>query len=423
MTIQEPAHSQSLVRRLTRLNLTVLFSSMVMSFVLIGVILWFTARERQADAAELAGLQSATNLAAMLVFQDQSEARRELDLLASRRDLAAVAIFNPEGQLFTHTNLPQPLFVAATDTVQRDYHGLTITLQVPIRERQEIVGYLVLHERMQQLMQWFLQGLLLMSGIMAVLYVLSARVLVRIQQRALQPLVELSALAERVATERNFALRGRVYYPDELGSLTKRFNELLKRAEIWQGELTSQLQHANEQSEQLSQLALHDSLTGLGNRLAFQQALSQRVAHSVQHQQLLALVFIDLDNFKYVNDTYGHDAGDALLILVSQRLSQVLRSDDFLGRLGGDEFAVLLPNQVSPQACEQVCHRLLAQIREPLVVHGQVMPVGASLGVAFCPQHTTQADTLLQYADEAMYVAKRAGKNDYYIYQTQPMAE
>lgn len=417
MTTQEPAHSQSLVRRLTRLNLTVLFSSMVMSFLLIGLMLWFTARERQGDAAELAGLQSATNLAAMLVFQDQIEAKRELELLASRRDLAALAIFDAKGQLFAHAHLPKPLLFAASTGVERSYHGLLISLQVPIREKQEIVGYLVLHERMQQLMQWFLQGLLLMSGCMAVLYLLCARVLVRIQQRALQPLVELSALAERVATERNFALRGRVYYPDELGSLTKRFNELLKRAEIWQSELTSQLQHANEQSEQLTQLALHDSLTGLGNRLAFHQALSQQVAQSVQQQQLLALVFIDLDNFKFVNDTYGHDAGDALLVLVSQRLSQVLRCDDFLCRLGGDEFAVLLPHQASLQACELVCQRLLAQIREPLIVHGQVMPVGASLGVALCPQHTTKADTLLQYADEAMYVAKRAGKNDYHVYQ------
>lgn len=413
----KPARSQSLVRRLTRLNLTVLFSSMVMSFVLIGSILWFTARQRQGDAAELAGLQLATNLAAMLVFQDQIEAKRELELLASRRDLAALAVFDAKGQLFAQTALTVPSVQLGNEQLQRSYQGLTLTLQLPIRERQEIVGYLVIHERMHQLMNWFLQGLLLMSGIMALLYALCARVLVRVQQRALQPLVELSALAERVASERNFALRGRVYYPDELGSLTQRFNELLKRAEIWQTELKTQLQHANEHSEQLTQLALHDSLTGLANRHAFSQALSQHVAQSVQQQQLLALVFIDLDNFKFVNDTYGHDAGDALLLLVSQRLSQVLRSDDLLCRLGGDEFAVLLPNQTQQQATEWVCQRLLAQIREPLVVQGHVMPVGASIGVAFCPTDTTQADTLLQYADEAMYVAKRAGKNAYHFYQ------
>lgn len=415
--------AQSLVRRLTRLNLTVLFVSLVTSFMLIALVLWITARERQADSAELAALQTANNVAAMLLFQDHIEARQELTLLASRRELAALALYDAKGQLFANSDLAVPALQYQTESLQRQFQHLTIQLSVPVHERGEFVGTLVVHEKLHQLMSWFLQGLVLISGIMALLYLLCARILVRIQQRALQPLVELSALAERVATERNFTLRARVYRNDELGSLSRRFNELLKRSEIWQGELKTQLQHANEQSEQLSHLALFDSLTGLANRHQFSQLLSQMTAHSCQHQQLLALLFIDLDNFKYVNDTYGHDAGDALLILVSQRLSGVLRGADVLCRLGGDEFALLLPGQTNVQATELVCQRLLEQMRQPLIVHDHVMPVGASIGIAFCPLHATAPDTLLQHADAAMYVAKRAGKNDYHIWQANDVVQ
>lgn len=409
--------ARSLVRRLTRLNLTVLFVSMVASFLLIAIVLWLTARERQGDAAELAALQTAGNVAAMLVFQDKAEAARELALLASRRDLAAIALYDADGKLFARSQLPLPANITAPSQLSRQYQGLTVHIWVPVYERSEQVGILVITENMHRLMQWFMQGLLLMSAIMAGLYLLCARILVRIQQHALQPLLELSALAEQVATERNFSLRAKIYHNDELGSLSRRFNELLKRTEIWQSELKNQLQQANQHSEQMSQLALHDSLTGLANRYYFSQLLPEMVTQSCLRQQLLALLFIDLDNFKFVNDTYGHDAGDELLMLVSSRLTSMLRNGDMLCRLGGDEFALLLPAQSSPAATEQICQRLLEQIRQPLIIQQQVMPVGMSIGVAFCPLHTTTADTLLQLADEAMYQAKRTGKNDYRIWQ------
>ena len=263
MASPSPSHAAgSLVRRLTRLNLTVLFVSMVASFLLIATVLWLTARERQGDAAELAAEQTAGNLAAMLVFHDKTEAARELSLLASRRELAAVALYTADGELFARTQLPVPAPELPLSQPQRQYHDLQIRLWLPVQTRGELVGYLAIHEKLHRLMSWFMQGLLVMSGIMALLYLLCARILVRIQQQALQPLVELSALAEQVATERNFRLRAKIHRNDELGSLSRRFNELLKRAEIWQSELKTQLAHANEYSEQMSQLALHDSLIG-----------------------------------------------------------------------------------------------------------------------------------------------------------------
>ncbi len=407
----------SLVKRLTRLNLFVLFVSMVSSFVLIAIVLWLTARDRQGESAELAALQTANNVAAMLLFQDQNEANSELKLLASRRDLTAATLFDANG--FVFASYAQPLTAPETKSMEvlRLYQDLEIRLQVPIYEKDEYLGVLLVSEKLHKLRNWFLQGLLLMSAIMALLYVFSARILVKIQQNALNPLVQLTELAEQITTERNFALRAKVSELDEIGRLSQRFNELLKRIEIWQTEMSHELENAQQTSEHLTQLALYDNLTGLPNRLYFKQLLSQMVSYSRQHNQLMALLFIDLDNFKFVNDNYGHEAGDALLILVSQRINEVLRNEDKLCRLGGDEFALLLPGQQSIDSTKQLTERLLAQIRKPLIINDIAMPVGMSIGIAFCPLHSSETNQLLNFADEAMYVAKRAGKNDFYIWQ------
>lgn len=409
----------SLVKKLTRQNLTILLGTMLLSFILIALVLWLTARERQASAAELAAIQLSNNIGAMLVFNDPVEAERELFLMATRRELSGLALYDAQGTLFAAVKdlavlpLLQPPKQAS---LSRIYDGLAIHLTVPVVVKGQVEGVLLVRETLHQLLSWFLRGLVIMSALMVLIYLAAARLLVKVQRQALSPLVELSALAERIAVERNFSLRAPVIDNNEIGSLTQRFNELLKRAEIWQTELSSQLKQQAERSDELEELALKDSLTQLPNRLYFGQLLPQMVNSSRSDRQLSALMFIDLDNFKYVNDNYGHDAGDEVLIEVSQRMQSVIRSDDTLCRLGGDEFALLLPKPVTPQLTEQICLRLLEKIRQPLVVKEVVMPVSLSIGVAFCPTHSDDTATLLQLADEAMYRTKRAGKNGYQIY-------
>ncbi len=410
----------SLVKKITRQNLTVLLVSMLLSFVLIAAVLWLTARDRQGSAAELAAVQLARNVSAMLVFNDPVEARRELTLLANQRALTAIALYDSQGKLFA--SVPGVAVAEfASDTLalttERGYQGLQIKISTPVLVKDKVEGVLYLSESLHQLMNWFIQGLAVMSVLMLLIYLLAARLLVKLQKQALSPLVELAALAERVAAERNFSLRAPVVNNDEIGSLTQGFNELLKRAEIWQSELSVQLQQESERGAELEHLALYDSLTALPNRHYFGQLLHQMVSDSVQHGQKSALLFIDLDNFKYVNDNFGHDAGDAVLVEVSKRILAVIRADDHLCRLGGDEFALLLPKQVTVSQTSQLCERLLAQIRAPLLIKNTPMPVGLSIGVALCPEHSNDVATLLQLADEAMYRAKRAGKNGYQIYQ------
>ena len=164
----------------------------------------------------------------------------------------------------------------------------------------------------------------------------------------------------------------------------------------------------------LRRQALHDALTDLPNRGLLGERLAHDLAVAEKTGGIVALLFMDLNRFKDINDTLGHDVGDALLQQVGARVQGALRASDLVARLGGDEFAVLLPGADTPAAIE-VGQRILADLAAPIPVPGRSLDIGASLGIALYPTHGTDAATLMRYADVAMYVAKRAG-GGYAIY-------
>ncbi len=168
--------------------------------------------------------------------------------------------------------------------------------------------------------------------------------------------------------------------------------------------------------ERIVYLAEHDSLTGLINRRRFQKELERVLSYSQRYQQQGALLFIDLDQFKYVNDTYGHQYGDEYLLDVSRRLSQVLRRSDILGRLGGDEFGVVIPKCSFEEAHTVGMALLGALAHENLELGGRVVPVSASIGVALFPSQSAVPSDLLAKADAAMYTAKRKGRGQVHVF-------
>jgi diguanylate cyclase (GGDEF)-like protein len=166
----------------------------------------------------------------------------------------------------------------------------------------------------------------------------------------------------------------------------------------------------------LAHQADHDSLTDVLTRRRFQEELAQQLAHTHRYGTPGAVLFVDLDNFKSVNDQLGHGAGDKILVRVATLLRRRLRDSDFLGRLGGDEFAVLLPRADAAQA-ETVAGQLLQAIAaEPAGVDGKAIAIAASIGIALIPDHGTNAEDLLAHADAAMFRAKAAGRNLLRVY-------
>jgi diguanylate cyclase (GGDEF)-like protein len=170
---------------------------------------------------------------------------------------------------------------------------------------------------------------------------------------------------------------------------------------------------------QVFHLAHHDTLTGLANRATLMQRIAGVVDRDSEAGDLTALVMIDLDGFKGVNDTMGHDAGDALLIEIAGRLRNLVRVTDLVARLGGDEFVLLLPNLREPDDIVPLAERLLRRLAEPARILGQHIRVGASLGIAFHPQDGLDVDTWFKHADMALYSAKKGGRGTYRCFNEQ----
>ena len=174
-----------------------------------------------------------------------------------------------------------------------------------------------------------------------------------------------------------------------------------------------------ETQHQLNFMASYDALTGLPNRHQLNLRLTKALSEAHNRQQKVALLFLDLDRFKNVNDTAGHAAGDALLRDVSQRLGSCIRAHDLLARLGGDEFVIVIENVDDANYLKQLGERVLARMRDPFVINGNEYHLGTSIGISVFPHDGNDAATLMRCADSAMYHAKESGRNNYQFFTTE----
>jgi diguanylate cyclase (GGDEF)-like protein len=170
-----------------------------------------------------------------------------------------------------------------------------------------------------------------------------------------------------------------------------------------------------ELAAQMSRLAYSDALTGLPNRMQLERDLNAALAAADRRGHALALLFIDLDRFKPINDRYGHAMGDRVLCEVARRLQGALRNTDVTARIGGDEFVVLLPALSNAGDCALVAEKLLDTLARPMHFEGHELTVGASIGLVTYPDGGRDAETLLRQADAAMYAVKQAGRNGFQV--------
>jgi diguanylate cyclase (GGDEF)-like protein len=196
---------------------------------------------------------------------------------------------------------------------------------------------------------------------------------------------------------------------DEIGVLARCFDRLRR-------EIRSQMDALHVKQRELVRLATHDVLTGLPNRMLFMEKLERAIQDATRRREGLAVLFVDLDRFKQINDQFGHAVGDKVLVAVAVRLKQVLHSADVVARLGGDEFIVLIEGPRSAEAAPGIASRIMTTLNEEIVMDGQGMTVGASIGISQFPDDSGTAEELLLNADAAMYAAKSGGRCAYLRY-------
>ncbi|HEY8905182.1 MAG TPA: sensor domain-containing diguanylate cyclase, partial [Rhodoferax sp.] len=177
----------------------------------------------------------------------------------------------------------------------------------------------------------------------------------------------------------------------------------------------SDISQLKEHEAELDRIAHYDPLTGLPNRRLFSDRLNQATANARRNGLPLAVCFLDLDGFKPINDRFGHEVGDQILVQMAQHLRGALRAGDTLARIGGDEFVLLLTHLTNDLECPSILDRVLASVATPVTIVGNPVSVSASIGVTLFPQDDSDADGLLRHADQAMYQAKKASKNHYHF--------
>ncbi|QIK37667.1 EAL domain-containing protein [Caldichromatium japonicum] len=209
-----------------------------------------------------------------------------------------------------------------------------------------------------------------------------------------------------------------VHYEVVFNPLLGENGEVCAIIEVWRNisEHIALLNTLRAREQSYIHLAHHDPLTRLPNRLLFNDRLNQTIHASHRHGRRFAVLFIDLDRFKQINDSFDHSYGDQLLFAVAERLQQLFREDDTLARLGGDEFIVILTDIHQAEDAAIVAAKILHEIKQPFVIQGHQLLVGASIGIALYPEHGTTAEELVRNADAAMYRAKESGRNGFQYY-------
>ncbi|MDH5572198.1 MAG: diguanylate cyclase, partial [Gammaproteobacteria bacterium] len=178
----------------------------------------------------------------------------------------------------------------------------------------------------------------------------------------------------------------------------------------------SDISAVESKHEHISHLAYHDHLTGLPNRLLLEERLSQAILNAGRAATKLGIMYIDIDNFKPVNDQFGHHAGDQLLREISERLKACVRQSDTLARIGGDEFMILLSHLVDSESSRLVAEKILKSLSMPFIIENTEINVGCSLGISLYPDNGNDMNALIQRADQAMYVSKQNNSPGYMFY-------
>lgn len=342
----------------------------------------------------------AYTLEAPVVFRDAAAAAETLSVIAASEDVAVATVFDRDQQPLAAWQRPTTTGFPALHRMASELLTSGPVMQ-PIYHESQQVGSVQVTGDPIALLHFLAQGTL---GLLACLlltavgaHYMSSRMLVHI----IDPVRNLMRVAHAVRSERAFGQRMPPARIAELNALGEDFNGLLDELEAWQ----NQLQHENRS---LAHRATHDGLTGLLNRAAFEEALEHALRTTAARHQHTAVLYLDSDDFKGINDRHGHAAGDAVLIGIAQRIRGCLRENDAVARLGGDEFAVLASGLRDPDDAVQIAEHILHAMEAPIRLPGGTdITAPMSIGLAIYPLHARTAKGLLHAADVAMYGAKR----------------
>jgi diguanylate cyclase (GGDEF)-like protein len=392
------------------------------SLVLTGVS-FFTLRTYVNQNLTLIARSISYTAEAATVFKDAGAAGDVLTLIARQENLLSAEIYDAQGHrlaAFVHgpTN---PIDAGLTQ-----FGSVLFPLQAasPITQNGTEVGQVAVRGNGGVYLAYFLKVLLAVGLCAAVLAALVARLSRRIEREVVAPLKSLASLTRTARIARAYGSRAPESVVMEIHELGEDFNALMAEIQSREAELVAKHDRLKTANESLSHLAFHDGLTGLPNRASFLERAARAVGGARGGDDKVAVLYIDSDGFKAINDNLGHAAGDELLIETARRIRAQLREQDVVARIGGDEFAVLLAPVRALEDATRIAAKVAAMIRVPMhsAAHGMIQ-ASASIGVAMYPDHGASVDALLSAADAAMYRAKAGHPGSFEVFNPEADGE
>lgn len=406
MTVKKWFADLPIQGKLTLINTTVVLVALAPVILFTLGYEYVSVRRAMLSEAEVQANIIRDNVAAATAFADTAAASEILQALRSSPNVTQAAVLLPGNVVlarYVNAEHSPTLITKGSGTDATSTDDSCVRVSRVIFLKQDAVGWLAIETSMQPL--WKQLALYLLVNFLAGLlsFGIAYPLAKRLKESITGPLANLMALAQRVTSHNDYSpLKNKNTSKDEVGRLTDAFDSML---------LT-----IRQRDLKLSRMAYYDNVTGLANRYYFLERLNRAVADTRRYGSRCCVMFIDLDNFKGVNDTYGHDVGDELLREVAGKLTAAVRDNDFVCRIGGDEFAVIVEDIKDLTGPSILADKIIAALSKPMHVRGEQLQVGASIGIAASPDHAIEISDLLRAADTAMYWAKEHGRNCFRIY-------
>ncbi len=412
----------SIGRRLKMILLLTTSTALVLSMTGFLINDWFTLRNALFDRLHSqARIISSSSVAAM-AFNDPVSATQTLNTLNNEEGILAAGLFDLKGSEFAKYQRDEDVLPLVFPSEGMGFVEGNAFVVLPVELDEKVFGKILLIYDFSHWKGRQQKNLLIAAGVFSFSLIVAILLSSRLQRLVSEPILKLAQTARSITELQDYSQRAEKISTDEIGRLVDDFNSMLEQIQLRDQELhgiqeqleekvESRTRQLTELTQQLEYQAYHDPLTGLANRITFDNHLKMAIEKVNRYGGEIAVLFLDLDRFKDINDSLGHVVGDKLLVEVAQRFSHCMRSSDTIARLGGDEFGVLLEHQDHGHEAADVGRKLTEAIAKPLYIDNYTLHPSTSIGISLYPLDGSSAEAILKNADTAMYCSKGQGRN------------
>lgn len=410
----------------------VLTVNLVSTIVVLGILYFNSVHEYRDNLVN--SLKSTSTLLASassssLLFEDAQSAKSLLDSTSYLSSIRYAVLYTDNFEQFANYKHKETSVDHKPEILElgANFKGEYVHFLTEVKLDQELIGYLVISSSTRDLDLKHSELLRIVFIILIVSMLISYFLNWQLQKRLSKPISKLFNLVKYISQNRSYDKRLPAYDSGELGELFGGVNSILETIEEHQVQLRQHTIHLENKvqlrTEQLFRRANYDGLTNLTNRHLLIDRLEQAICNAERQKTKLAVMFLDLDRFKVINDSLGHHVGDLVLIEAASRLIKAMRKADSVCRWGGDEFVLLIEQAGDRQQLERLAQRIIDVLSEPVRVQGQDLHISTSIGIAIYPEQIADANGLLRHADISMYKSKEFGPGNYRFFDQQMLEE